>query len=236
MNEKMANQIAKMKEQTIGVEVEMNHITRQKAAKVAADYFGTGRYEDTARRNGYSTWSAWDANGCEWKFQKDVSIAGDDAHKCELVTPILTYNDIENLQCLDHHDHLRHHGNERFKENPEPILESFAKAVEAAKEWHGTEAGREWHKEHFEKCRATLFAERDYTCQICGKVFKSTKLNAKYCCNAHKSTARRRSGVDNITAFCEVCGAPFVKNKYSKIMTCSRKCAGIKRSMAKNCA
>lgn len=146
------------------------------------------------------------------------------------------HNDIENLQCLDRHDHLKHHGNERFKENPEPILESFAKAVEAAKEWHGSEAGREWHKEHFEKCRAAMFVERDYTCQICGKVFKSTKVNAKYCCNAHKSTARRRSGVDNITAVCEVCGKPFVKNKYSKAATCSSPCAGIKRSMAKNCA
>ena len=91
MNEKTARQIAEMKNQTIGVEVEMNSITRQKAAKVAAAYFGTGRYENTAGRNGYSTWSAWDAQGREWKFQKDVSIAGPDEQKCELVTPILTY-------------------------------------------------------------------------------------------------------------------------------------------------
>ena len=100
MTDKTINQINEMKKQTIGVEVEMNHITRSGAAKIAADYFGTGRCEDTARRNGYSTWSAWDASGREWKFQKDVSIAGDDAHKCELVTPILTYSDIEILQEL----------------------------------------------------------------------------------------------------------------------------------------
>ena len=100
MTDKTMNQINEMKKQTIGVEVEMNHITRSEAAKIAADYFGTGRCEDTARRNGYSTWSAWDASGREWKFQKDVSIAGDDAHKCELVTPILTYSDVEILQEL----------------------------------------------------------------------------------------------------------------------------------------
>ncbi|MGO5276350.1 amidoligase family protein [Holdemanella porci] len=88
------------KKQTIGVEVEMNNITRQKAAKLAAEFFATGRYEDTARRNGYSTWSAWDEQGREWKFQKDVSIAGPDAQKCEMVTPILTYADMENLQEL----------------------------------------------------------------------------------------------------------------------------------------
>ena len=98
MSEKTAQQTIEMKKQTIGVEVEMNSITREAAAKLAADFFGTGRYEDTARRNGYSTWSAWDANGREWKFQKDVSIAGPDNEKCEMVTPILTYADIETLQ------------------------------------------------------------------------------------------------------------------------------------------
>ena len=100
MNERTARQISEMKNQTIGVEVEMNSITRQAAAKLAAEYFGTGRWEDTARRNGYCTWSAWDANGREWKFQKDVSIAGPDAEKTELVTPILRYEDIETLQEL----------------------------------------------------------------------------------------------------------------------------------------
>ena len=108
MNEKMARQIEEMKKQSIGVEVEMNNIARSKAAKIAAEFFGTGRYEDTARRNGYSTWSAWDSQGREWKFQKDVSIAGPDNEKCEMVTPILTYGDIENLQELIRQ--LRHAG------------------------------------------------------------------------------------------------------------------------------
>lgn len=100
MRQKTENQVAEMKKQTIGVEVEMNSITRPAAAKLAADFFGTGRYEDTARRNGYCTWSAWDESGREWKFQKDISIAGPDSEKCEMVTPILTYADMETLQEL----------------------------------------------------------------------------------------------------------------------------------------
>ena len=100
MNEKMKNQVAEMKKQTIGVEVEMNSITRHAAAKLAAEFFGTGRYEDTAYRNGYYTWSAWDAQGREWKFQRDVSIEGPDSEKCEMVTPILTYADMDTLQGL----------------------------------------------------------------------------------------------------------------------------------------
>ena len=46
------------------------------------------------------TWSAWDAQGREWKFQRDVSIEGPDDQKCEMVTPILTYADMELLQGL----------------------------------------------------------------------------------------------------------------------------------------
>ena len=108
MNAKVEQQIAEMKKQTIGVEVEMNNITRENAAKTAATFFGTGRYENTARRNGYYTWSAWDSQGREWKFQRDVSISGPDDQKCEMVTPILTWDDIETLQGLCRE--LRHKG------------------------------------------------------------------------------------------------------------------------------
>mgnify|MGYP000542036662 FL=1 len=99
-NEKTTKQIEEMMNQTIGVEVEMNNITRTKAAELAAEFFGTGRHEHTAGRNGYDTYSAWDGESREWKFQKDVSIAGPDSEKCEMVTPILTYKDIETLQKL----------------------------------------------------------------------------------------------------------------------------------------
>lgn len=108
MNEKTKKQIEEMKKQTFGVEVEMNNITREEAARVAAKLFSTNEYRNTAARNGYSTWSAWDTAGREWKFQKDVSITGDEDEKCEMVTPILHYEDIEILQELIRK--LRHAG------------------------------------------------------------------------------------------------------------------------------
>ena len=100
MTEKTKSQIEAMKTQTFGVEVEMNNITRANAAKTAAAFFGTGRWEDTAYKNGYYTYSAWDAQGREWKFSKDVSIEGPDSEKCEMVTPVLHYEDMETLQEL----------------------------------------------------------------------------------------------------------------------------------------
>lgn len=45
MNTKTARQIEEMKKQTIGVEIEMNSISRSKAAKLASQFFGTGRYK-----------------------------------------------------------------------------------------------------------------------------------------------------------------------------------------------
>ena len=97
MKEKIKNQIDNMKNQTIGVEIEMNNITRKKAAELVADFFGT-RAWNAASEYGYSTWACKDTSGRVWKFQKDVSIAGLDDEKCEMVTPILKYEDINALQ------------------------------------------------------------------------------------------------------------------------------------------
>ena len=100
MNDKTREQIEAMKKPTFGIEIEGNNITREKAARTAAKYFETNRYEYTAGRNGYDAWSAWDAQGREWKFQKDVSITGPESQKCEMVSPILHYEDMELLQGL----------------------------------------------------------------------------------------------------------------------------------------
>ncbi|MGI6769708.1 MAG: amidoligase family protein [Bacilli bacterium] len=99
MNERIKNQIENMKNQTIGVEIEMNNITRKKAAELVAAYFGTIA-RDSAVEYGYYSWACRDTKGRTWKFQKDVSIAGPDEEKCEMVTPILKYDDIEDLQAI----------------------------------------------------------------------------------------------------------------------------------------
>lgn len=107
MNAKAERQINEMKQQTIGVEIEMNHITRERAAKITARYFGTEAY-DSARLYGYSSWACKDNQGRVWKFMSDSSITGPQAQRCELVTPILKYDDIETLQAIIRE--LRHAG------------------------------------------------------------------------------------------------------------------------------
>ena len=108
MNEKTRSQIEAMKQQTIGVEVEMYSITRKKAAETIAAYFHT---EHTVRYigGGYLAWGCKDNKGREWKITRDSSIEADsDDEMAELGTPILTYDDIPDLQEILRQ--LRHRG------------------------------------------------------------------------------------------------------------------------------
>lgn len=79
-----------------GVEVEMYDIQRRTAADVVAEYFGTPELTDRGDRT-YSRWVAYDLSGRKWQFLSDSSIR-DYNDGCELVTPLLTYDDIPTLQ------------------------------------------------------------------------------------------------------------------------------------------
>lgn len=86
-----------MKNQTFGVEVEFNGITRAKAAQIIADYFGTQvRY----RGGTYDAREVRDQQGRVWQVVSDTSIAGPNDERCELVTPICRRDDIPVLQEL----------------------------------------------------------------------------------------------------------------------------------------
>ncbi len=86
-----------MKNQTFGIEIEMNHITRAKAAQVIADHFGT-RVEHIGGT--YDTRKIPDGTGRDWKIVSDSSIAGPSEERPEFVSPICRWEDIETVQEL----------------------------------------------------------------------------------------------------------------------------------------
>ena len=87
-----------MKNQTFGIELEMNGIPRRSAAQVIADYFGT---RASAPAGGcYYTQTIPTGDGREWKVMRDSSIPGPDAEKTEVVSPICRWADIETVQEL----------------------------------------------------------------------------------------------------------------------------------------
>ena len=95
-----------IKNQNFGIEIELTGITRANAAKVIAAYFGTtSHYIGTY----YRTYGATDSKGRIWKAMSDGSIRcqvkrngrivnASGEYSCEIVSPILQYEDIEDLQ------------------------------------------------------------------------------------------------------------------------------------------
>lgn len=97
-----------MRTQNFGIEIEMTGITRKEAAAVVADYF-TSQVEH--RGGTYDEYRVPDAKARARKLISDASIrtmkksqgklsSADKAYSVELVSPILTYEDIERLQEL----------------------------------------------------------------------------------------------------------------------------------------
>lgn len=92
-----------MRDQNFGLECEFTGISRQRAAEVIAEYFGTQyRHEGGS----YDTYSVPDSQGRSWKLVSDASIDevsrdggyADSTYRVELVTPICVYDDIPTIQ------------------------------------------------------------------------------------------------------------------------------------------
>lgn len=98
--------------QNFGVEIELTGITREQGANVISEYYGGT--EIGHHRDGYDSWTAKDSKGRTWKCSRDISISPEVKvrgrsqrvveertsrdHRCEVVTPILQYEDLADLQ------------------------------------------------------------------------------------------------------------------------------------------
>lgn len=94
-----------LRDQYFGTEIEMTGITRQRAAQVVAEMFGTDYYH----RISYDSWCVRDQQGKEWKFSSDGSIiterkvrglktCADGEFATEMVSPKLEYSEMGKLQ------------------------------------------------------------------------------------------------------------------------------------------
>jgi len=148
-------------------------------------------------------------------------------------------NDISNLALMSYSSHSSHHAKEHADESRER-MESVVRPKAIA--WHKSEAGSEWHKQHYEEnTRAKWNEIVTKKCEVCGKEFqvKSSVANrSKYC----SQYCKRRSDVSKAAhdhrlekqreyfanhmeeRICEACGKPFLITKYSRKKTCSPEC------------
>ena len=96
-----------MKNQKFGIEIEFTGMSRCEAARVVAQYLQTHERYDGGI---YDEYSIIDNQGRKWKVVSDSSIicSGTSKTQCELVSPICTYEDIEQIQEIVRQ--LRHKG------------------------------------------------------------------------------------------------------------------------------
>ena len=95
-----------MKTQNFGIEIELTGITRNATARVIAKYFGT---EVKFEGGSYNIYKVKDSKSRTWKVMSDSSISpkkkeqgkivnATEVYRVEIVSPILQYEDIEDLQ------------------------------------------------------------------------------------------------------------------------------------------
>ena len=142
-------------------------------------------------------------------------------------------NDISNLMLMPFSAHAKLHNTETAKiRHDEMVVNLKENALPKAVEWHQSEEGRQWHKEHYEGMKHKWHPEEMMICEMCGKEYTG-KVSAenRFCSNKCRSAWRRKSGVDNEVRICVVCGSEFTTNKYTKVETCGRACANRKRAL-----
>lgn len=141
-------------------------------------------------------------------------------------------NDISNLECIPSREHLKIHAEDRKnnKEYQEKNFRALEKAREAAKEWHSSDEGREWHSKHGKE----VFANRQpetHICAECGKEYSTIQPWSKFCCDRCGELWRRKHRKIEYKAICKVCGKEFAgyKDKPSsrESNTCSKECRAL---------
>lgn len=78
-------------------------------------------------------------------------------------------NDPGNLVALPRLEHRAIHS-ERNRNNPEFMqrLNDWCAIIRPmTKEWHGSETGAEWHREHYEEMKHLLHKQYERTCEFC---------------------------------------------------------------------
>ena len=93
-----------MKTQTFGIEIEMNNISRGRAAQVIAATLPSNTLGDgaTVRHTG-GAYDKWEVRGVDrrvWRVVSDSSIEGPRDQQTEVVSPICKWEDIETVQAI----------------------------------------------------------------------------------------------------------------------------------------
>ena len=86
-----------MRTLSLGIEIETIGQTRERVARAIQQVVG-GTVQHLGIPSSYDPWQVTDARGRTWRVVADSSLNADKAHQAEVVSPILRYEDIPQLQ------------------------------------------------------------------------------------------------------------------------------------------
>ncbi|UYL86055.1 HNH endonuclease [Acinetobacter phage vB_AbaM_BP10] len=140
-------------------------------------------------------------------------------------------NDISNLACISAKEHRDHH--KLAGSSYEKQLSHLENIRPLTKEWHSSEEGIAWHKEHGAKVWRESAKIVSVDCKQCGVNFSTKVMHNQtlFCSNACKSKHRRALGLDNIDRICGFCKNVYSVSRYSKSETCGRSCSNRLRAL-----
>ena len=135
-------------------------------------------------------------------------------------------NDFSNLECLP----MREHRALSVPKDPESQREHLERIRPLAAEWHSSEEGREWHRQHRAESLGKIEAQ-PCVCEFCGKEFSAVNYKIARFCSHNCSVRWEYHNKQRIERrVCTVCGIEFdakITPRRTGAETCSRKCRGI---------
>lgn len=109
-------------------------------------------------------------------------------------------NDISNLKLMTIKEHKQLH-NELNKQNEETVKKwkgNLKLAIKKAREWHKSDAGKDWHRQHALNSRFGHFDYGERVCEYCGKIYNAKRKSQKYCSNKCRSYSNKRKKLNAI--------------------------------------
>ena len=135
-----------------------------------------------------------------------------------------TDNRIENLECLDRHEHLSGRSSEA---RTRASRENIKLAIEKARKWHSSPEGVEWHSRHGKAINAAR-ENIDLVCEYCGEHFER-RYRTKFCSSRCKNKSYYHKKSSRVERACVVCGKTRIVYRHSKTVCCSARCAAVLR-------
>lgn len=133
-------------------------------------------------------------------------------------------NAIENLECLTKKQHRRVHADLGAFSTPEQ-LEHLARIRGLTKDWHRSDEGRAWHREHAKTSICSRQPTRQ-VCTWCGVEFVGLNMGGRRFCSRKCAERERYHRTKKIVpGTCEWCGNAFLGERSGKQRYCSKSCA-----------